>query len=49
MRYGIIRLADEARPFRTRRAGLPAAGWFEVTVYGLALLGLGNVLLIALR
>jgi hypothetical protein len=49
MEWGSRRLADEVRPFRPRRGGMPGAGWLEVTVYGLALLGLANVLVIALR
>ena len=48
MAYGASRLADEVRPFRPRRAGIAAAGWLEITVYGLGLLGLANILLIAM-
>ena len=47
MRDGASRLGDEVGPFRPRRSGIVAAGWLEVTVYSLALLGLMNVLLTA--
>ena len=48
MRQGASRLGDEVRPFRPRQSGIAAAGWLEVTVYSLAVVGLTNVLLTAL-
>ena len=49
MKRTASRLADEARPFRPRaKGGMPSIGWLEATVYGLALLGIANLVIMVL-